>query len=134
MQLPSPLLAAVQEAKAPHQHEARRRQMQYIGRLMRATSTLEADTRPPSISELGQGRGEHTARLHTLERWREELLAGDPALAPSWRIPRAPTARSVAPRDPNARRGTGRALPPQGYHRTVPLLREMTTKETAADA
>ena len=29
---------------------------------------------------LGQGR-EHTAQLHTLERWREELLAGDPALA-----------------------------------------------------
>ena len=29
---------------------------------------------------LGQGR-EHTAQLHALERWREELLGGDPALA-----------------------------------------------------
>ncbi|MCJ7838452.1 MAG: DUF615 domain-containing protein, partial [Burkholderiales bacterium] len=35
MQLPESLLEAVQEARRLTKHEARRRQMQYIGRLMR---------------------------------------------------------------------------------------------------
>jgi ribosome-associated protein len=35
MQLPESLLAAVQDARRLTKHEARRRQMQYIGRLMR---------------------------------------------------------------------------------------------------
>jgi ribosome-associated protein len=78
MQLPESLLAAVLEAQRLNKREARRRQLQYIGRIMRDIDA--APIRDRLDAWLGQGR-EHTAQLHTLERWRDELLAGDPALA-----------------------------------------------------
>jgi len=72
--LPEPLLEAVQDAQRLKGHEARRRQIQYIGRLMR-------DVDPAPIREriaAWQGVSRtHSAWLHDLERWRERLL-GDP--------------------------------------------------------
>ena len=60
MQLPEALLEAVQEARRLTKHEARRRQMQYIGRLMRDLDA--APIRDRLEKWLGQGR-EHTAQL-----------------------------------------------------------------------
>jgi len=75
--LPSQLRAAVDDAKRFTRHEARRRQMQYIGRLMRAVD-------PEPIREklkIWDGLShEHTARHHRVERWRERLMADDGAL------------------------------------------------------
>ena len=54
--------------------EAKRRQMQYIGRLMRSTDI------EPLRAALADARGEsasETARLHRLERLRSELLADE---------------------------------------------------------
>jgi ribosome-associated protein len=77
MALPEGLHHAVEQAKRITRHEARRRQMQYIGRLMR-------DIDPEPIREklkVWDGLSvEHTARLHLIERWRELLLEEDGAL------------------------------------------------------
>ena len=54
MQLPESLLAAVQEARHLTKHEARRRQMQYIGRLMRDIDAVPIRDRLEQW--LGQGR------------------------------------------------------------------------------
>ncbi len=57
--------------------EARRRQMQYIGKLMR-----DAEVEPIRAA-LALLRGEsasETAKLHRLERWRSELLADEKVL------------------------------------------------------
>lgn len=59
------------------QDEARRRQMQYIGRLMRSVET------EPIRAALADARGDsaaETARLHRLERLRDELLEDEKAL------------------------------------------------------
>src|SRR5882672_11328417 len=65
---------AVEQARRITKHEARRRQLQYIGRLMR-------DVDPEPIREkLRAWDGvsiEETARLHRIERWREKLLEDD---------------------------------------------------------
>ena len=77
MQMPDELRAAVLEAKRITAHEGRRRQMQYIGRLMRdidpapLRSQLDALTGHSSVE---------IARHKRLEALREKLLADDGAL------------------------------------------------------
>jgi ribosome-associated protein len=71
------LLDAVRELKRTRSHEGRRRQMQYVGKLMR-----QADTEPlrEAVAALQLGRAQDTLALHRAERWRDELLADDDAL------------------------------------------------------
>ncbi len=76
--LPERLLEAVLEAQRIHDFEGRRRQMQYIGKLMR-----EVDPAPIQ-ARLEQWHGvarEHTASQRLAERWRERLLDEENALA-----------------------------------------------------
>ena len=131
MQLPESLLAAVLEAKRLSRHEARRPQMQYIGRLMRDIDA--APIRDRLDQWLGQGR-QHTAQLHAIERWRDELLSGDPALARF--LEQYPGADSQQLRTliRNARREQGAALPPKSYRELFRALRETIDKESAAHA
>ena len=126
MQLPESLLAAVQEARHLTKHEARRRQMQYIGRLMRDIDAVPIRDRLEQW--LGQGR-EHTAQLHTLERWREELLAGDPALAHFLRLYPGADSQKLRTLIRNARREQSAALPPRSYRELFRLLREITANK-----
>jgi ribosome-associated protein len=130
MQLPEALLDAVLEAKRLNRREARRRQMQYIGRLMR---DIDATPIRERLEEwLGQGR-EHTAQLHNLERWREELLAADPALERFLHAYPGADSQKLRTLIRNARREQSAALPPKSYRELFRALREMTAKETAAD-
>jgi len=130
MQLPEALLAAVLEARRLTKHEARRRQLQFIGRLMRDIDA--APIRDRLEEWRGQGR-EHTAQLHTLERWRDELLAGDPALERFLREYPGADSQKLRTLIRNARREQGAALPPKSYRELFRVLREMTTKETITD-
>ena len=130
MRLPDPLLEAVQEAQRLSKHEARRRQMQYIGRLMRDIDA--APIRDRLEQWQGQGR-EQTAQLHALERWREELLAGDPALAHFLREYPGADSQKLRNLIRNARREQNAALPPRSYRELFRVLRDITEKETAAE-
>ncbi len=75
--MPDNLRDAVYAAQRISSHEGRRRQLQFIGRLMRdvATGPIEA-----AIAVWGGESHAETARLHTLERWRTRLLIDDKAL------------------------------------------------------
>jgi len=69
--LPESLLDAVLEAKRITSNGATRRQLQYIGRLMRDIDTA------PIVEQLSRWEGKHneeSARFHLLERWRDRLL------------------------------------------------------------
>ena len=72
-----PLLDAVREYKRTRSHEGRRRQMQYIGKLMR-----RADTEPirQAVTDMQLGRAKDSLALHQAERWRAELIDSDDAL------------------------------------------------------
>ena len=75
--LPDDLLTALLDWQRFTKHEAKRRQLQYIGRLMRLHDA------EPIRNGLALLRGEsavETARLHRLERIREHLLADEKAL------------------------------------------------------
>jgi ribosome-associated protein len=131
MQLPEALLEAVLEARRLTKHEAKRRQLQFIGRLMRDIDA--APIRERLQEWRGQGR-EHTAQLHTLERWREELLAADAALERFLREYPGADSQKLRTLIRNARREQGAALAPKSYRELFRVLREMTTEEPAADA
>lgn len=76
--LPETLTDAIQEAKGMHKHEARRRQMQFIGKLMRDVDVA------PILEKFDSWSGvtlQHKAWLHLLERWRDRLLTDEQALA-----------------------------------------------------
>lgn len=131
MQLPESLLEAVQEARRLTKHEARRRQMQYIGRLMR---NLDATPIRARLEQWrGQGR-EHTAQLHAIERWRDELLAADPALARFLDEHPAADSQKLRSLIRNARREQAASLPPKSYRELFRILRETIAEEPAADA
>ena len=74
--LPEDLRAAVADCRRFTKHEARRRQMQFIGRLMRG---LDAAPIRVQIEALRGRNAQATARLHRAERWRERLLTDDAA-------------------------------------------------------
>jgi ribosome-associated protein len=57
--------------------EARRRQMQYIGKLMR---TVDVEPLRAALALLRGESASETAKLHRLERWRTDLLADEKVL------------------------------------------------------
>jgi ribosome-associated protein len=71
------LLDAVREYKRTRSHEGRRRQMQYIGKLMRRN---DADPIREAVAGMQLGSAKDTLALHEGERWRAELIADDEAL------------------------------------------------------
>ncbi len=77
--LPDPLREAVETAQRIKSHGAHKRQLQYIGRLMRNVD--EAPIRQALEALKGTGR-EAAAHFQRLERWRERLINdGDAALS-----------------------------------------------------
>lgn len=75
--LPERLFDAIEQARAITKHEARRRQMQYIGRLMRE---VDPDPIRSRLVQWGAAPAAEKARLATVERWRERLLTEPAAL------------------------------------------------------
>lgn len=74
--LPETLIDAIIEAKRMTKHGARRRQLQYIGKLMR---DVDAAPIQEKIDAWRSTSVHHTAWLHLLERWRERLLTDETA-------------------------------------------------------
>jgi ribosome-associated protein len=77
--MPPPLLKALQELKRTRSHEGRRRQLQYVGKLMRG---VDAQPLREAVAAQQLGPARETFALHEAERWRDRLLASDDALTP----------------------------------------------------
>ncbi|NJB67575.1 ribosome-associated protein [Desulfobaculum xiamenense] len=73
--IPKPLIEAALAYKDVRSHEARRRHMQYMGRLMREASDLEAITEAlEGFQTVQQADNRHFQKL---EKWRDALISGD---------------------------------------------------------
>lgn len=77
LEAPELLIEAVREYKRTRSHEGRRRQMQYIGKLMR-----KADPEPlrEAVAAMQVPHARDTLALHQAEHWRETLIANDEAV------------------------------------------------------
>ena len=76
--LPEKLTEAMEQCRGMKAREARRRQLQYIGKLMR---DIDPEPMQRVLDQFRQGGQVARTQLHELETWRERLLAqGDSAL------------------------------------------------------
>ena len=75
--LPEDLLDAVLAARRINGRESRRRQLQYVGRLMRS---IDPEPIRAKLAEWDGVSQEHTALVHLVERWRVRLLDDENAL------------------------------------------------------
>lgn len=121
MDLPESLREAVLEAQRIRGHEARRRQLQYIGRLMRSIDAA------PIAAQLAHVQGESAAakaEFHAVERWRTRLLEDDMALT-DW-LAAHPDADVQVLRQliRTARREAAEGKPPRASRALFRLLRE----------
>jgi len=118
------LREAVLEAKRITSHEAKRRQMQYVGKLMRKID-------PEPLRERLEAMTGHSARAaaqhRRLEGWRERLLADDEALTAF--AAEHPDADLQALRTliRNARKEQKAAKPPRAYRELFRLIKECSS-------
>ena len=75
--LPEILYDALRHAKKITNFEGKRRQVQYIGKLMRK---IDAEPVREAVAAFNLGHAQDSLRLHQSERWRDRLLASDDAL------------------------------------------------------
>lgn len=73
------LRAAIEESRRIRQNEAKRRHLQYIGKVIRQEDDPDALSR--QIDAFYSGSEEHTRRHHLAERWRDRMIEeGDSAV------------------------------------------------------
>ena len=68
---------AIRTYKSTRSHEGRRRQMQYIGKLMRR---IDPAPLQEAVAAMQLGHAKDSLALHEAEHWRAELIASDDAL------------------------------------------------------
>lgn len=79
IQMPDDLRDAVELARRIREKSGRKRQLQFIGKLLRQ---IDAEPLQQQLDALRLQDREATARLHRLEHWRDRLIdEGDDALA-----------------------------------------------------
>ena len=77
--LPDKLVEAVAEAKRITNFEGKRRQMQFIGKLMRKLDEEAVEGVRAALLEQSQGSAQETLQLHLAEQWRDRLISDDSA-------------------------------------------------------
>jgi ribosome-associated protein len=77
LELPERLVDALVQARGIRAHEGRRRQMQYIGKLMRDVDPAPVEA---ALARWSSGAQEDNARFAAVERWRDDLMRDDAAL------------------------------------------------------
>jgi ribosome-associated protein len=121
--LPENLLGALVEAQRLNSHGAIRRQMQYIGKLMRAVDI------EPIAEQLAALRGESAAakaEFHALEHWRTRLIADDQALGAWLSAHPESDAQQIRQLIRNARKEAAEGKPPKSSRALFRLLRDST--------
>jgi ribosome-associated protein len=122
MALAEDLLAALLEAKRIKSHEAKRRQMQYIGRLMRELDPAPIRAR---LAELEGSSAQATARHRRLESWRSRLLGDDEALTAFAAEYPGADLQALRTLIRNARKEASLGKPPRAYRELFRVLKEI---------
>ncbi|GAA5317704.1 MAG: ribosome biogenesis factor YjgA [Candidatus Pelagadaptatus aseana] len=116
------LQIAITEARGMKHREGRRRQLQYIGKLMRSA---ELDDVRAAYERL-QNEGQHSVRLHhQAEQWRDKLLSGDKSELQKF-VSEFPQVEVQLLRQliRNAQKETSQKKPPSSARKLFKLIRE----------
>ena len=127
IELPESLRDALNEVRRmPRHDEARRRQMQFIGKLMRS-----ADIEPIRAA-LALARGEsasETARLHRLEKLRDDVLADEKALQSVLALYPGADLQYLRSLRRSALKEREQEKPPRSYRALFQVLKELDGRE-----
>jgi ribosome-associated protein len=80
LSLPDKLADAIEEIKRITNFEGRRRQMQFIGKLMRGLDEETLQAIRDALETQQKGSAADAMSLHEAERWRDDLIAQEDAL------------------------------------------------------
>jgi ribosome-associated protein len=125
--LDEPLRAAIDEARRIRSNVARKRQLQYVAKLLRH---LDAEPILAAIEALENDSRQLTARHHRAEAWRDHLLeSGDDAVGELLAQRRGADAQAIRQCIRKARVEAERDRPPAASRALFRLLREMEENE-----
>ena len=122
MHLEEDLRQAVLEAQRIRSHEARRRQLQYIGRLMRA---VDPEPIRAELAAIEGGSASAAAAHRRLEAWRERLLADDAALTDYAAEHPGAGLQEMRALIRNARKEQKEGKPPRAYRELFRMLKNL---------
>lgn len=131
LHLPERLMDAIQLVRRIRAHEGRRRQMQFIGRLMREEADIEAIRRVLE-DEHHQHRVD-TALMHEAERWREALL-DEPGGLDRWLNAWPDSRKAIEPLVAAARAELAGGVRGRHYRELFRLLRDTLMQAAARSA
>ena len=127
LDLPENLRDAIREMKNLNKFGAQRRQMQYIGKLMREVDTA------PILAKLDAWKGtsqQHIGYMHQLERWRDRLLESDSALTGLLAAHPQADAQRLRTLIRNAQKEMEAGSPPKNFREIFQVLREIIPEPT----
>ena len=122
LDIPEILRDAIRAMKNINSFGAQRRQIQYIGKLMRNVDPA------PILAKLDAWKGKsqnHTAYMHQLERWRDRLLESDGALTELLAAYPQADAQRLRSLIRNALKERELQKPPKNYREIFQVLREI---------
>ncbi len=116
-------------------HEGRRRQMQFVGKMMRKLDDEEVAVIQRTIDSWKGASKAETAALHALERRREKLLADDTELTKLLEAHPELDVQQLRTLIRNARKEQAENKPPKAYREIFQILKEIgkPAKQAAAD-
>ena len=119
--LESALEQAVLEAKRIKSHGARRRQLQYIGRLMR---DVDAEPIRAQLAALEGNSAQASARHRRLEAWRSRLVADDEALTEFAAAYPGADLQALRALIRNSRKEAKEEKPPRAYRELFRMIKQ----------
>jgi len=132
--MPEALADAIHQARRINSHEGKRRQMQFVGKIMRGLDDDEVDAIKRALEGFKGTSKAETARMHLIERWRELLLADDAALTRF--LGEHPDVDVQAVRNiiRNARREKEQGKPPRYYRELFQAIKSALDGDKEDDA
>ena len=132
--MPEELRDAILMCQTITNHEGKRRQVQFVGKLMRSLDEEEVAVIQRTIeSWKGTSRAE-AAALHALERRRDKLLADDKALTQLLEEHPHLDAQQLRTLIRNARKEQAEHKPPKAYREIFQILKDVSKPAKAAQA
>lgn len=121
LDLPAQLLTAVRDAQRFTSHGARRRQVQFIGKIMRK---IDPEPVRAAVAAITNQSATVRARQKRLEQWRERLIADDAALTEFAGGHAGADLQAMRTLIRNARKEIAESKPPRAQRELFRVLRD----------
>ncbi len=130
--LPEKVAEAILEARRITSHEGKRRQMQYVGKVMRILDDEEVAAIKRVLDTFKGASRSETARMHLIERWRDRLMADDQTMTTFLTEYPDTDVQTLRALVRNARREQQLQKPPRAYREIFQMVKAAVDGHAAA--